>query len=395
MRSPANVQGMKKVAGIVAGVLAIVFLASCGGDSGSSTSTPPPPPPPTYSLTAGNMLQQMSPGINLGNTLEAINGSITPPASSSQETYWGNPPANQAIFDAYKAAGFKSVRIPVAWSEYSDSNNNIAAFWLARVKQVVDYARNSGLYVIINIHWDGGWLNQTTYAVQATNNAKLAKFWTQIATTFKDYDDHLLFAGTNEVGQDNTYGAPTTEYCAVQNGYNQAFVNAVRATGGNNATRFLVVQAYFTNIDYAVSCNATLPTDTATSRLAMEVHYYDPYDFTINGNSTVWQWGSSVPDSATKEGWADEPWVDGQFLKMQTNFVNKGVPVIVGEYGAYLKPAYPGMNTYRQAWIKYVTKSMVQHGVVPMWWDTGEFFDRTTGAVKTSDAIASIMSSAQ
>ena len=340
------------------------------------------------------MVQQMSPGINLGNTLEVVTN-VTPPATSSQETYWGNPPANQAIFDAYKAAGFKSVRIPVAWSEYADANNNISSTWMARVKQVVDYARNSGLYVVINIHWDGGWMNQTTYTQQAAINAKLTKFWTQIATTFKDYDDHLLFAGSNEVGQENTSEAPTTEYCAVQNSFNQTFVNAVRATGGNNATRYLVVQGYFTNIDYTVSCNATLPTDTAISRLAMEVHYYDPYDFTINGSSTVWQWGASVATSAAKESWADEPWVDSQFQKMKSNFVDKGVPVIVGEYGAYLKPAYPGMSTYRQAWIQYVTKSMYTHGLVPMWWDTGELFDRTTGAQKTTDAINSIINSAK
>jgi endoglucanase len=180
----------------------------------------------------------------------------------------------------------------------------------------------------------------------------------------------------------------------VQNGFNQAFVNAVRATGGNNALRHLVVQAYFTNIDHAVAIN-TVPTDTVANRLFMEVHYYDPYDFTINGASTIWQWGSTATDPAATETWADEPWVDAQFQKMKTHFVDQGVAVMVGEYGAYVKPDYPGMAAYRKAWADYVTRSMVQHGLVPVWWDTGELVDRATGAQKVPDLINTLVNAAQ
>jgi endoglucanase len=374
----------------VAGVVLLTLLAgSVVAKAGSPTPTP------AYSLTSANLAQQMSPGINLGNTLEAIDEKAKAPSAVSQETSWHNPAANQAIFDAYKAAGFKSVRIPVAWSQYADAEDNISPFWMARVKQVVDEARKSGLYVIINIHWDNGWMNHTTYAQQAAINAKLAKFWSQIAVAFKDYDEHLLFAGSNEVAMENVYSAPTAENCAVQKSFNQTFVNTVRPTGGNNATRFLVVQGYLTNIDFTVSCNAQLPADTIPNRMAMEAHYYDPYNFTINDKSPVWQWGQSVPASASKDNWGDESWVDSKFQLLQTTFLDKGVPVIVGEYGAYLKPAYPGMNPYRQTWIQYVTKSMAGHGLVPMWWDTGELFDRTTGAVKTADALHSIINSAK
>ena len=195
---------------------------------------------------------------------------------------------NQPIFDGYKAAGFKSVRIPVSWNEYADANGNIAPFWMDRIKQVVDEARKADLYVMINIHWDGGWI-QAAPAFQPTATARLTKFWTQIAAAFKDYDDHLLFAGTNEINVDGEYGQPTAGECTIQKGYNQTFVDAVRATSGKNATRPLVVQAYATNIDSSVGCNATLPTDPAKGRLIMEVHYYDPYDFTINGGSNIWQ----------------------------------------------------------------------------------------------------------
>ena len=383
--------------------LAALSLVACGGGGSGGAQVAegrkrPPTPTPTPALaslgTPTQVVQAMAPGINLGNTLESINSWGTPPYTQSMETVWGNPAANQSIFNAYAAAGFKSVRIPVAWTEYADAQGNIAPFWMARVKQVVDMARKSGLYVIINIHWDGGWV-QAKSSVQDAVNAKLTNFWKQIATAFNGYDDHLLFAGTNEIGVDGEFGPPTPSECTVQNSYNQTFVNAVRATGGNNAKRPLVVQAYQTNIDASVSCDATLPKDKATGRLIMEIHYYDPYDFTINGSSNIWQWGSIATDPSATETWANEAYTDGQFQKMKATFIDKGVPVIMGEYGAYNKPAYPGMDQYRLYWIKYVTHSAYTHGVVPMYWDTGDFFDRTTGAQKDPTAITTLINAAQ
>lgn len=372
----------------VSAALAFGFVG-CGGSGDAGAGSPAPAPAPSYpgirSLTSIQLSQEMSPGINLGNTLEAM------PA----ETAWGNPLTTQATLDGFKAAGFKTVRIPVAWSQYADANNNISATWLARVKQVVDYARKAGLYVVINIHWDGGWMNHPSYAQQAAINAKLSKLWTQIAATFKDYDDHLLFAGSNEVGMDAPWGTPvSSEWIAVQNGFNQTFVNAVRATGGNNAVRHLVVQAYFTNIDYAVTIN-TVPTDTVAKRLFIEVHYYDPFNFTINGDSTIWQWGSIATDSSATETWANEPWVDAQFQKMTTAYVDKGVAVLVGEYGAYSKPNYPDMPRYVRYWNETITRSVVKHGQVPVYWDTGGLFDRATGAAKDPDLIAAIVNAAK
>jgi endoglucanase len=338
----------------------------------------------------------MSPGWNLGNTLEAI-GSGTAPFTVSQETAWGNPAATQALMNTVKAAGFKSIRIPVAWSEYADGGNTINAAWMARVTEVVDYARSAGLYVVINVHWDGGWM-QPTYADQTAVNAKLTKFWTQIANNFKTYDDHLLFAGTNEITVTNVYSAPTTENCAVQNSFNQAFVNAVRATGGNNASRYLVVQGYNTNIDYTVACNATLPTDTAASKLMMEVHYYDPYNFTLNEASHIWQWGSIATDAAATETWANEVYTDAQFQKMKANFIDKGVPVILGEYSAMLRTEYDATGKYRTFWDEYITRSAYQHGLVPMYWDNGPasnhssgLFDRAAATQAFPDTITAIV----
>jgi endoglucanase len=322
----------------------------------------------------------MSPGINLGNTLEAL----------PTETSWGQPLTTQKIMDGYKAAGFNTVRIPVAWFAHADANDRVDPAWMARVKQVVDHARAAGLYVMINTHWDGGWLNHPSYAKQAALNARLTGLWTQIATAFKDYDEHLLFAGTNEVGMESLFAPPNDEFAAVQNSFNQTFVTAVRATGGNNATRHLIVQGYNTSIEHTVA-RAVVPKDTVPERLMMEVHYYDPYDFALNGDSKIWQWGANAKDPAATQTWANEPWVEKQFSDMRARFADHGVPVIVGEYGAFPKSAYPGMKPYVHDWIRQVTGSMRKHGLVPVWWETDGLFDRTTGAQKDPETIRLIV----
>ncbi|SEL89195.1 endoglucanase [Roseateles sp. YR242] len=342
-------------------------------------------------LTSLQLSALMGAGWNLGNSLEAIGG----------ETAWGNPAANQALFTAIKAAGFKTVRIPVSWKQYADANDNISATWMARVTQVVNYARTAGLYTIINIHWDGGWM-QPTYAQQATVNTRITKFWTQIANNFKGYDDTLLFAGTNEVMVTNDYGTPTVEYYTVQNSFNQTFVNAVRATGGGNLARHLVVQGFNTNIDHTVNF-ATVPSDSVAKRLMMEVHFYDPYNFTLNENSAIWQWGAGASSAANTETWANESYIDGQFQKMKTRFVDQGVPVILGEFGAIRRTEYSGAEAYRTAWDQYVARSAWTHGAVPIYWDAGAstsnhsmgLFDRTTGSRTYSDIITKIVNAAK
>jgi endoglucanase len=373
----------------------VLLLAACGGGSSGSSGTTTPPPTCTNScptsgmrdITSLELSRQMGVGWNLGNSLEAIGG----------ETAWGNPPVTQAMMDAVKAAGFTTIRIPLSWEQYADANDQISATWMARVTQVVGYAHNAGLYTIINIHWDGGWM-QPTYAAQASVNARLTKFWTQIATNFRDADDTLLFAGTNEVGVEGDYGPPTAENAAVQNGFNQVFVNAVRATGGNNAVRHLVVQSYLTNIDDAVSFTK-LPTDTVANRMMLEVHFYDPYDFTLNTSSNaIWQWGATATDPNAVEAWGNEPHVDEQFQKMKAAFIDLGVPVILGEYSATSRTDVPGSEAYRLAWDQYITESAVAHGLVPVYWDSGAtdnhtsgLFDRSTGAQAFPDIVSAIV----
>jgi endoglucanase len=325
--------------------------------------------------TAPQVAAQMNLGWNLGNTLEAI----------CSETAWGNPAANQTLINAVKAAGFNTIRIPVSWNcHITDGSTNIPADWMTRVKQVVDMAIAANMYVIINIHWDNGWLqDHVTFADQAAVNARQQALWTQIATTFRTYDQRLLFAGTNEVHHD--YGTPTAEHNTVQQSYNQTFVNAVRATGGNNASRTLVVQTYNTNIQHGLNF-FNMPTDTIANRLMVEVHYYDPYDFTLNPNGACNHWGAPFPDSGGNCNWAYESWVDSEFAKVRARWVDQGIPVLLGEYGVETRT---GKSLEARAyWNEYINRAAALNGIKTFYWDNGatspntfRLFDRNTGAV--------------
>ncbi len=345
------------------------------------------------SLTSVEFTKKMSPGWNIGNSLDAVGG----------ETAWGNPKITQKLIDSVKAAGFKSVRIPVAWSKFSnDSTFTIDTTWLNRVEQVVDYVLKDSMYAIINEHWDGGW-QQPTYADSAYANNRIVIMWKQIAIHFRDYKDHLLFAGLNEVMVANNYNAPTKEYYTVQNSFEQTFVNTVRATGGRNYYRYLVVQGFNTNINYTVSYFA-IPTDVTPNRLMIEDHYYDPYDFTLNQNSNITQWGKYATNPKKTEIWANESYADGQFNKLKTNYVDKGYGVIIGEYGAMarLNLGSDSLNNeyawYRLYYMQYITGSIFKHGLVPFYWDngyTGNFdmgiFNRNTGAQAYPKIIKAII----
>ena len=300
----------------------------------------------------------MGVGWNLGHALDAAGG----------EADWPYPTVTQELINSVKAAGFKTIRIPVAWSKFTDADNFVISnSWATRVEEVVNYALKADLYVIINIHWDGGWI-QPTIAQQTYVNNRLKIMWTQIATRFQNYDDRLLFAGTSGIVmlEDET---PRSEHYIVQNSFNQTFVTAVRATGGKNTTRHLVVQGFNSNIDQTVNF-AKIPTDTVNNKLLMEVHYYDPIQFTSTENTDITQWGKNALDSTKTETWANEDYVDSQLQKMKTNFVDKGVGVILGEFGAISKPTIDH-EAYRVYWNEYISQSAVNHQIAPVYQDNG------------------------
>lgn len=323
----------------------------------------------------------MYPGWNLGNTLEACPCTWLS-NDLDWETGWQSTKTTQAIIDYVRDQGFKSVRIPVAWYTGHLSSQNLVTIkpeWMARVKQVVDYCINDGLYVILNDHWDGGWLEEHIYPYDAGRANILRTLWTQIATEFKDYDEHLLFAGLNEPNADSQLKTDAL----IQ--YEQDFVNAVRATGGNNLYRTLVIQGPSTNIDHTSNYYTQLPTDTEPDRLMMEVHYYSPYNFCMMTKDESWGrqayfWGTNnhVPSGSTYSAWnstwGEEDYLEDQMGKMFDKYGSNGVPVIIGEYGAIWRTIDSSVQDKHNASIKLfhklVNKQAIDHGCVPFVWDT-------------------------
>ncbi len=342
--------------------------------------------------SATEVINDMSPGWNLGNTLEATTnwtgGALwNNKGGLGAETGWQDTKTTQAIIDFVKSLGFKSVRIPCAWAFghiSNASNYTIDATWMARVKEIVDYCMNDGLYVVLNDHWDGGWLEENISNTNATTIAKnkdiLTKLWTQIANEFKDYDEHLLFAGLNEPNASNQSATNNL----IQ--YNQTFVDAVRATGGNNAKRVLVVQGPSTNIENTCKYMAgKMPSDVISGKLAIEVHYYDPWQFWGMEKDESWgkvfyYWGSGNHHSGSTHNanWGEEAYMKEQLQKMKTQFVDKGYPVVIGEFGANWRNL-SGLSAESQekhdASIKAHYRELHRlckemGGMVPMTWDT-------------------------
>lgn len=332
---------------------------------------------------AQQIAANMTIGWNLGNSLEV----------PGNETGWGNPRTTQQLIDRVRAAGFNTIRIPCAWDSYANqSNNQISTAWLARVKEVVDYCYRNNMYVIINSHWDGGWLEERPfYWAQQQVNAKHHAYWTQIANYFAGYDHRLLFAGTNEVRAD--YGNPTTEHIQVQQSYNQTFINAVRATGGNNRQRTLIVQTYNTNIQHGLN-HFTLPNDPVSGRIMVEVHYYDPYNFTLDTGSTACQQWNTGNCS-----WANASYVENLFNQVRQRWVNQGIPVLVGEYGAIKRPnAGSVREASRLDWHRYITEAMKRYGMIPVYWDNGAsdfaLFNRSNGNITDQAGLNALMTGA-
>lgn len=348
------------------------------------------------------LAQKIKVGWNMGNSLEAVTDSF-----HASETLWGNPKASKPLIDLVKKAGFNAIRLPIAWSGYIEdrTTQRVKDEWMLRVREVVDYCIQNDMYIIINIHWDGGWLeNNPTYAKQAEVNAKQKALWEQIAVVFRDYDEHLLFAGTNEVHAD--YNTPKAENLEVQMSYNQTFVDAVRSTGGKNTWRTLVVQSYNTNIELAKEY-LVLPKDPTQNRMMVEVHYYDPYDFCLEISPTSKHlWGKDFKGQPGVSNWGQEEWVDATFATMKTKFVDKGVPVVLGEYAVNYRAALPEPvlkehDKARNYYLYYVTKAAKKNGMLPFYWDNGGtgnnasgLFNRPALSIAYPDAVKAIIDGA-
>lgn len=347
------------------------------------------------SSNATELASKMKLGWNIGNTLEATGG----------ETAWGNPKVTKALIDFVKANGFNAIRIPCSWNQYlaNSTNAQIKADWLARVKEVVQYCVDNDMYVIVNIHWDGGWLeNNCTEAKKVENNAKQKAFWEQIATHLRGFDEHLLFASANEPNVENA------TQMAVLNSYHQTFIDAVRSTGGKNAYRNLIIQGPSTDIEKTNKLMTTLPTDKVANRMMAEVHFY-PYQFTLMTKDESWgkmfyYWGAgnhSTTDTERNPTWGEEADIDKLFKSMKTQFVDKGIPVILGEFGAIRRDLTGDALTLhlksRADFLKYVVKQSRANGMIPFYWDAGfmgvntmTIFNRTNNTVYDTQALTAL-----
>lgn len=332
-------------------------------------------------MTTMEIVTDMGIGINLGNTFESCGdwidqwGDGTP---NAYETAWGSPTVTKKMIQGYADAGFGVVRIPVAWSNMmsDDGNYIIHPDYLARVKQVVDWTLEAGLYAIINLHWDGGWLENLPTNYDECMK-KYEAIWTQVSTAFCDYSDYLMFESQNEElnwpNVWNQWGGTTgkEEAYGYTNAINQTFVDIVRSSGGNNDKRHLLISGYGTDITLTCDPLFQMPEDPA-GRCALSVHYYTPAGFAILTQDE--SWGKARPTWGTE---ADYEELNYYMDMLDARYSSQGIPVIIGEYGC------PKENKEEESVRRFLTSvceaALSRGGICPVLWDVTDLhYNRST-----------------
>ena len=315
--------------------------------------------------TATELVSFIGTGWCLGNTLDATGGGN----SLYSETSWGNPKTTKAMIDAVKAQGFNTVRVPVSWGNHTTGDNfTIDSQWLARVKEVVDYCIDNDMYVILNIHHDTStqyYYPSSTYKTQSVKFVK--SIWTQLAKYFKNYDQKLIFETLNEprlVGTGDEWWFPVNnpnsavrDSISIINTLNQTAVDAIRAAGGKNTDRCIMVPGYDASIDGCTTSTFKLPNDSTPDRLIVSVHAYTPYNFALNANGTA-----EFTNDLKNE-------VDYLYSTIKSHFIDKGVPAIIGETSASNK----NNAAERVKWAQYYMGKSAEYGVPCMLWDNNAF----------------------
>lgn len=331
------------------------------------TTTPEPTPIPepwVGGSEAAKLVAEMKVGWNLGNTLDS---------QGKLETAWGNPMTTQEMMDTVADAGFNTVRLPVTWHCRADKEFTIDETWLARVKEIVDYCYANDMYVILNTHHETSWMVPKTSKIDEVEK-KFVYLWQQIAEYFKDYDEHLVFEGMNEprvVGSAQEWSGGTPEERKLINRLNHAFVDTVRATGGNNETRVLLITSYGANNSMAAMKAVDVPNDPY---IGVSIHAYTPYHFTFNtkDKSNVMVWDGKRNGE-----------IDALFRNIKDIFISRGIPVVMTEFGAENKSNLDGGDgnaEARRQWIDYYITKARECGVPCVQWDnnlysgSGELF---------------------
>ena len=388
---------MKK---LLAFCLAVMLLMGCGTAAlGEEIQIP------EISLTAKEMpdnealalIRDMKAGWNLGNTFDANNCTWLS-NKMDYESAWCGVKTSEKLIETLQAAGFKTIRIPTSWHDHLSADWTIDEDWLERVAEVVSWAYDRGMYVILNIHHDNDPAFYYPDSVHLENaSAYVRTIWSQLAKRFADFDGRLIFESINEprLSKDparewswNATDPVCQDAMAAIVALNQVFVDTVRASGGHNADRYLMVPAYDANPEYACDPAFTLPQDSADNRIIVSAHAYTPYDFALQmPGIDTW----SLQDNGQK---ASITW----FLdKLYNTYVAKGIPVLMGEFGAMEKN---GNLQSRVEWISWYAACARARGISCCWWDNnlfqgnGERFgliDRKSCECKYPEILAAFM----
>ncbi len=322
-------------------------------------------------VNAAEMAKAMGFGANIGNTLEN---------TAAWETGWGQPRITQDFINGMASRGIKTVRVPVAWDTYA-VNGVIDQAKMNRVKEVVGWIEAAGLFAIINIHWDGGWIynenKPNQYRLTDDVKVKFAGYWQQIATAFRDVGHGLILEGLNEESSFYVNGTPNgTPDIAALNTINQLFVTTVRAQAGYNATRALLVVGFNTDINKTCVDSFAVPSDPAgPGKLFLSIHFYDPSTFTLLETPATWgspkaTWGSDAERQA----------LDAQFSKLAAFSGKKRIPVIIGELGVTRGTSVVREPASRILWMQSVVEAARSRNMVPVLWDTGTDINRSDGS---------------
>lgn len=340
-------------------------------------------------MSTAEVVYNMGIGINLGNTLESCGGWIDKNGGvRAYETAWGSPVITKEMIKGYADCGFGVLRIPVAWSNLMSEDYTISSELMNRVKEITQWALDCNLYVIVNIHWDGGWWENFPDDKENCMK-KYARIWEQISEGFKSFNGKVMFESLNEEGGWdklwNRYSHQGNKQASYDllNEINQKFVDIVRASGGNNGNRHLLIAGYCTDIDLTCDSLFKMPKDSK-NRCALSVHYYTPSTFCILEKDESWgkaktTWGS---ESDKKEL--------AKYMNMiKTNYVDKGIPVIIGEFGVAT-----GNKTAEvvRLFLSSVVREARTRNICPVLWDTpGHFYDRNGCKFYDEELLKSIM----
>jgi endoglucanase len=339
---------------LVRAILAAILLAIGSAACAAQAAAPAP------DFDAWGAVDAMGVGTNIGNTLEN---------TAAWETGWGNPPITREYIHGLASLGFTTVRLPVAWDTYAH-NGRIDADKLARVAQVVDWITAEGMFCVVNIHWDGGWIDsdvkkrfgKTYHTFSAEAESKYPSYWRQIATYFANRDQHLIFESLNEESNFDGAGSEAKAYATLAH-VNQLFIDTVRGSGGDNGKRLLIIAGY--NTDFAKTANPKfiLPKDSVPHKLLISVHYYTPWPFA--GMTEDASWGKMRLTWGTKDD-IDE--LNRNFDLMEAFSKRNDIPAFVGEFA----PAYQKEPVSRAKWMLAVADAAIARKMVPVLWETGQ-----------------------